>query len=173
MKLGDFLISKIFPGTVEEYHQSKKIHRAELKHYRTHKQYILGVLLFSGPLAYLLLTSHSWIVRGLLLAVFLGSMLIRDTITEHFCLKINREHGPLVEEVKELAKRPNLFRIFLITPAYGLFLGASLILLRVLFHFPDTPEANSIIGVLGIFMGLIVFNNLADKGKMNWFFKHK
>jgi hypothetical protein len=98
MKLKEFLITKTFPGTVEEYRRSKEIHSTEIKRYRTRKQYVLGILLFFGPFFCLMVISHSWLVWVLLLAMISGVILIRDTITEHYCLKIYRDRKIKGEE---------------------------------------------------------------------------
>jgi polyferredoxin len=176
MKIKEFLITKTFPGTVEEYHRSKEIHIAEIKRYRTRKQYILGALLFFGPLFYLLVISHSWLVRVLLLAMMCGEILIRDTITEHYCLKIHREGGSRSGETNKRLpppKRLHLVRFLMLFAVFGVFLGVLSALLRSLFHFLDTPAGIGVINGGGIVIGLFVFQYLADAGKMNWFFKNR
>ncbi len=86
-----FLV-KFFPfESRREYEQSKKIHIIELKKYRKHWQYIFGQILFFIPLIILFFYISNWYYRMMLFLVIIGEMFIRDTITEHFCLKRYRE----------------------------------------------------------------------------------
>ena len=83
-------IERIFPGTYGEYVESKEIHEAEIKVYRKNPQYIVGVILFVIPEFYLL-HQREWILFICAFLIFIGELLIRDTISEHYCSLLNKE----------------------------------------------------------------------------------
>ena len=90
MKIWIRIVELVFPGTYEEYLQSKEIHKEEIKKYRTNPQYVLGILLFFGPLIALIFAADGWLIKIAAVSILIGEMFIRDTITEHFCAHINR-----------------------------------------------------------------------------------
>lgn len=51
---------------------------------------IVEPVLFALPLMYLLITSVSWVYRLLVIPLVFGEICIRDTISEHYCLKLYR-----------------------------------------------------------------------------------
>lgn len=75
----------------DEYDGAKKIYLEELKVYRKQWQFILGVVLFAVPLLTLLVIVDAWYYKLMILCIALGEMCIRDTIAEHFCLKLYRK----------------------------------------------------------------------------------
>jgi hypothetical protein len=90
MKLWDRLIPLVFPGSPTEFRCARKIHNSEIRVYRWRFQYIAGVLCFFVPLIYLFFTLEGWLFRCLLVVVGIGEVLIRDTLSEHYCLLLHR-----------------------------------------------------------------------------------
>lgn len=88
------IIEAVFPGTYDEYLESKEIHKVEIKKYRRNPQYVMGMLLFLGPLLYLITTFDSYVEKAVVLSIAIGEMLIRDTVSEHYCRLINKERKP-------------------------------------------------------------------------------
>ncbi len=92
MNIWHKFIIKCFPfNSIDEYNGAKEIHISELKTYRKQWQFVLGIILFSLPFLYLFYIFENWFHRSLLLLMVFGEICIRDTITEHFCLKLYRE----------------------------------------------------------------------------------
>jgi len=87
----EFIVRFLPFNSIEEYEGAKKIHISEMKVYWKQWQYILGLTLFLLPMLYFIYTVESWFLRFLLLLIVFGEMCIRDTITEHFCLKLFRQ----------------------------------------------------------------------------------
>lgn len=77
------LIERIFPGTYDEYLESKEIHKAEIKVYRKKPQFIVGFILYGAPCVYLL-RQKEWSLMICVLVIAIGEMLLRDTISEHY-----------------------------------------------------------------------------------------
>jgi hypothetical protein len=93
MRTWDRLVLLVFPGSLEEYRKSRQIHLREMRRYRKQPQFLAGLLLFFGPLIYLVIASgvsEDWITLVLLLCLLIGEMCIRDTICEHYCLLLYR-----------------------------------------------------------------------------------
>lgn len=93
MRTWDRSVSLVFPGSPEEFRESRQIHLGELPHYRKQPQFLAGLLLFFGPLLYLVIASgvrEDWITLLLLVGLLIGEMCIRDTICEHYCLLLYR-----------------------------------------------------------------------------------
>jgi hypothetical protein len=93
MRLWDRLVLAVFPGSLEEYREARKIHHAEMRRYRTRPQFIAGILLFVGAMLFLF---RAWISRGdwgtgiAILCITLAFVCIHDTICEHYCLLLCR-----------------------------------------------------------------------------------
>jgi len=85
------IVEKLFPGTYDEYLESKEIHKIEIKRYRTNPQYIVGSILFFVPCLAIVLFANIWLLKLLVVFLVAGEMLIRDTISEHYCALLNRE----------------------------------------------------------------------------------
>lgn len=94
-----------FCGTPAEYEEGKRIHFSELKIYRKRRYYIAGLVLTVLPLIYLIRQYTSWDVLLCVLSVAIGNMLIRDTISEHYVVKLLRAKRPTDEIENE--KEPN------------------------------------------------------------------
>jgi hypothetical protein len=90
MKLWRWVVEQVFPGTYDEYLEAKDIHLGEIKNYRKNLQFIIGLPLFFIPVLILLFES-GWKGKIIAVCVVMGEMLIRDTISEHYCALINRE----------------------------------------------------------------------------------
>ena len=90
-KLWIKFVEAIFPGSYEEYLEAKNIHKIEIKKYRKNPQFIVGFVLFFVPIFYMLLFLEGWIWKIIALVIVIGEMLIRDTISEHYCALINKE----------------------------------------------------------------------------------
>ena len=80
----------LFPGSLDEYHEARKIHYSEIRTYRRQLQYVVGAFLFFLPLVYLLITLDDWFVRGLIILTIFGEICIRDALSEHYCLVLHR-----------------------------------------------------------------------------------
>jgi len=89
------IVEWIFPGTYEEYLEAREIHRREIKNYRKNPQFIVGFVLFMMPLLLIIILvlvdslPMRWLVLALSIAI--GEMLVRDTISEHYCFLLNQE----------------------------------------------------------------------------------
>jgi hypothetical protein len=94
MKLWKWIVEHVFPGTYDEYLESKKIHQAEIKKYRKNLQFMIGFPLYAVPL-FILFAEPGWHGKIIALCVAIGEMLMRDTISEHYCALINRERKHL------------------------------------------------------------------------------
>ena len=81
-----------FPGSYKEYLESKKIHETEIKKYRKNPQFIVGIILYIIPFMLLLSAASDWKTRLFLLSIAIGDMLIRDSVSEHYCALINRKN---------------------------------------------------------------------------------
>jgi hypothetical protein len=93
MNIWQKFIVRFFPfNSTEEYNGAKEIHVLEQRIYRKQWQYILGILLFFIPLIALLLKIENWALKLLLLPIIFGEICIRDTISEHFCLKLYKQN---------------------------------------------------------------------------------
>jgi hypothetical protein len=82
-----------FPGSLEEYQLSRQIHLSEMRRYRRQPQFIAGLVLFFGPLMYLIMTASArddWVTMILIGCLLFGEICIRDTISEHYCLLLYR-----------------------------------------------------------------------------------
>lgn len=90
MKLWERLVETSFPGTYMEYLEAKKIHREEIKKYRRNWQFIVGLILFVIPTV-ILFVEQGWYGKIIAVSLAAGEMLIRDTISEHYCAIINKE----------------------------------------------------------------------------------
>ena len=91
-----WIISRLFPGTIEEYHAGREIHRREEKIYRRQPQYIIGAVLFAGPLFFLLLSDVlHWPWKLLIFPMTFGLVCIRDTVAEHYVLLLLRREREL------------------------------------------------------------------------------
>jgi hypothetical protein len=93
MRLLNRIMMPSFPGSLQEYQESHKIHLGELRRYRTQPQYLAGIILFHAPWLYLAvfgLGKGDWLTPMLLLCILFGEMFIRDTISEHYCLLLHR-----------------------------------------------------------------------------------
>jgi hypothetical protein len=90
MKLWDRFIPLVFPGSVAEFRDARRIHYSEIRMYRWRPQYIAGVCCFLLPLIYLFVIYGDWLTRGLLVLLVIGEICIRDTISEHYCLALHR-----------------------------------------------------------------------------------
>lgn len=86
-----FILKFMFPGSLEAYDEANKIHFVEMRVYRRRWYFLLGCLLFLVP-ALMIIRSGSWPVKIGILSMAVGFVFVRDTITEHFCLKLLREH---------------------------------------------------------------------------------
>ena len=82
-----------FCGTPAEYEEGKQIHFAELKIYRKRWYYIAGFVLTVLPLIYLIQKYDTWDIWLGVLSIAIGNMLIRDTISEHYVVKLLRLRG--------------------------------------------------------------------------------
>ncbi|HEY8961042.1 MAG TPA: hypothetical protein VIM57_02490 [Luteolibacter sp.] len=80
-----------FCGTPAEYEQGKRMHFEELRIYRKRWYYILGLLLSIAPIIYLARAYETTDVWLCVASFAIGSMLVRDTISEHYVVKILRE----------------------------------------------------------------------------------
>ncbi len=85
------IVEYVFPGTYEEYLEARKIHKVEIRKYRKNPQYLAGLALFFIPLIALLVFAPFWWLKLLALLMMIGEMLIRDTISEHYCAHLNRQ----------------------------------------------------------------------------------
>ncbi len=85
------LLRLFFCGTPEEYQEGKIIHADELQIYRKRWYYLLGVLLLAGPVIYLMATYRNWDVWLCVLLMIIGVTLSRDTVIEHYVVKLMRE----------------------------------------------------------------------------------
>ena len=85
------IVEWIFPGTYEEYLEAREIHRREIKNYRRNPQFIVGFLLFVVPLVSIVFLAPMWWMKLAAVLVAIGEMLVRDTISEHYCFLLNRE----------------------------------------------------------------------------------
>jgi hypothetical protein len=94
MKLWKQIVETSFPGTYQEYIEAKKIHREEIKKYRKNWQFIVGLILYVIPLL-ILIVEPGWRGKVIALLVAVGEMLIRDTISEHYCAIIYKERKNL------------------------------------------------------------------------------
>jgi uncharacterized membrane protein YgdD (TMEM256/DUF423 family) len=82
-----------FPGSLEEYQESRQIHLVEMRRYRKQPQFIAGIVLFAGSLLYLLLAASArddWVTMLLIVCLSIGMVCIHDTISEHYCLLLHR-----------------------------------------------------------------------------------
>jgi hypothetical protein len=77
--------------TPSEYEEGKRIHIAELKIYRKRWHYLVGLLLTIAPMIDLFRKYEVWDVWLSVLLLAIGNMLIRDTISEHYVVKLMRE----------------------------------------------------------------------------------
>ncbi len=76
---------------MEEYYGSLEIHKREIKIYRKHWQFISGTLLLLVSSLYLFFTVDEIYNKLVVLLLSIGVMFVRDSICEHYCLKIYRE----------------------------------------------------------------------------------
>ena len=83
------MVEKSFPGSYDEYLESKEIHNTEIKVYRKNPQFIIGLILYAAGLIYLILRKD-WTLLTCGLFISIGEMLIRDTISEHYCYLLNK-----------------------------------------------------------------------------------
>jgi len=83
------LIETISPGTYDEYLESKEIHKSEIKVYRKNPQFIVDLILYGVPLAYIILKKE-WPLLICAFLIVIGEILIRDTISEHYCSLLNK-----------------------------------------------------------------------------------
>jgi hypothetical protein len=97
------LIRWCFCGTSSEYEDGKRMHIEELRLYRKRWYYILGVILSVAPIFYLARAYGSLDVWLCVASFAIGGMLVRDTISEHYAVKILRERKPkeTIERNKE------------------------------------------------------------------------
>ena len=79
-----------FCGTPAEYEEGKRIHFSEVKIYRKRWYYIAGIVLTVLPLLYLIRQYDSWEIWLCVLSIAIGNMLIHDTISEHYVVKLLR-----------------------------------------------------------------------------------
>ena len=85
------VVELVFPGTYEEYLEAKSIHKKEIKVYRRNPQFIAGLLLYAAPLVAVFCLSPEWKLRLMIVFIVIGEILIRDSMSEHYCALINRE----------------------------------------------------------------------------------
>jgi hypothetical protein len=101
MRIWDRFVLLVFPGSLEEYRESRRSHLDEMRRYRKQPQYLGGLFLFFGPLLYLVITSgvrDDWVTFLLVACLLFGEICIRDTISEHYCLLLYRlGHGKRVD----------------------------------------------------------------------------
>jgi hypothetical protein len=93
MRLWDRLVLSMFPGSLEEYREARKIHHAEMRRYRTQPQFIAGILLFAGAMMYLVgacISRGDWGTGIALLCITIGLACVHNTISEHYCLLLSR-----------------------------------------------------------------------------------
>lgn len=90
MRLWKWMVEHSFPGTYGEYLEAKTIHLEEIKKYRKKPQFIAGLALFFIPVV-VLLFEPGWKGRIIGFCLVAGELLVRDTISEHYCALINRE----------------------------------------------------------------------------------
>jgi hypothetical protein len=86
-----------FHGTLSEYEVGKRIHIEELRIYRRRWYFIVGLILTVGPVVYLVREYESWDIWLCVLSFTIGGMLTRDTIIEHYVVKILRERAETKE----------------------------------------------------------------------------
>jgi hypothetical protein len=90
-KLWHWVISHLFPGTMEEYYTGREIHRREEKVYRRQPQFIIGAIFFGGPALFLAASDVlPWYWKLLLLPMIFGFVCLRDTVAEHYVLLLLR-----------------------------------------------------------------------------------
>jgi len=85
------LIRWFFCGTEEEYSTGKQIHLEEMKVYRKRWYYILGIILLAAPLIHLIRHYPRWDVWLSVGSLSVGLILTRDTVIEHYVVKLLRE----------------------------------------------------------------------------------
>lgn len=81
-----YLIEQFFPGTYEEYLESKEMNRTEAKVYKKNPKFVIGWILFAIPILYMAIWGKWWLA----LPIIIGVTLIRDTISEHYCSLLNK-----------------------------------------------------------------------------------
>ncbi len=107
MRIWHRFVLLVFPGSLEEYYEARKIHFSEIREYRKRFQYVLGAFLFFLPLIYLLITLDNWLTRGLILLMIFGEACIRDTVSEHYCLVLHRiRHNRPADSIASIAECP-------------------------------------------------------------------
>ncbi|UCE24141.1 MAG: hypothetical protein JSU74_12735 [Candidatus Zixiibacteriota bacterium] len=94
-----FIIKCTTFDTIEDYDGARRVLRDEVKVYRKHWQFVVGMILFFVSALYLLYALDNWYLRLVLLAVVVGETMIRDAVTEHLCLKIYKD------KLKQLVSR--------------------------------------------------------------------
>ncbi len=99
-------IERIFQGTYDEYLESKEIHKTEIKVYRRNPQFIVGLILFFVPLFYLIFFLDGWIWKIIAVLIGIGEMLIRDTISEHYCALLNRKRKSSNKAIEAISTTP-------------------------------------------------------------------
>lgn len=87
----DLFIRWCFCGTPKEYEEGRLMHIEEIRTYRKRWYYILGVFLSFAPIIYLARAYGSLDIWLCIVSFALGGMLTRDTISEHYVVKILRE----------------------------------------------------------------------------------
>jgi uncharacterized membrane protein len=95
------MIKLFFPGSLTEYEKAKQIHLRELRVYRRRWHFILGLILLAVPLLLAVTKDPDWKTYLGVIMVIAGFILIHDTITEHYCLKLIRD-----EEERKKAAEP-------------------------------------------------------------------
>jgi hypothetical protein len=85
------IVECVFPGTYEEYVEARQIHKVEIRKYRKNPQYLAGLALFFISLVALLVFAPFWWLKLLAFLMMIGELLIRDTISEHYCARLNRQ----------------------------------------------------------------------------------
>jgi hypothetical protein len=91
-KLKKIIIKYFFCGTEEEYEEGKPIFTEEAKIYTKRPTYLIGAVLFGGGLiSLMILFEYSWLVILIVCLSCTGELLIRDTIIEHYVVKLLRE----------------------------------------------------------------------------------
>lgn len=95
-----WFVERLFPGTYDEYLEAKQIHLKEIRTYRKNPQYIIGGLLFVVPLI-ILIRGADWRAWSIAICIGIGDLMMRDTVSEHYCALINRERKRLITQPEE------------------------------------------------------------------------